>query len=646
MVTDGQVKSVDVNRAKPQVHSPLVILAGPSQPLQHAGAAGAEIFSRVALVAVLVAGAQLAEGAAYLVSVLFGAFVFHRVRQRLRARAGAPLAATGGTGGTERRWVVGRAVGEAVGWLVFRPLSGMGGVAPLLGGIGHDPVFGSVAGTVAAVVAGDLASRYLAVAATSVNARLVRLVAAAVTVVAVALAVVELAPHGQGIAIGTWVAVSMVMFAVAGLTLLRTQYAWQLPERVDHVDLDDTEPAALRFSLIIPARDEPVLGRTLDQILAGDYPHDLLELLLVVSDDEVDRETRAIAEDYAALYPNVRVLSPAGTKRSKPISLEDARRRCTGDLIGVVDAESLFARGVLAYVNTLAVRHPDVGIFQGGVQLMNIRATDWQRPRTWNVARIGLDWLDRGTSWWRARNCLEYYIWFMSRLRYQAAARFIPLGGNTVFARRSVLDELGGWDVSCLTEDCDLGVRASVNGVKTTVFYHPALTTQEETPESLSKLIIQRTRWMMGFMQVLGKGDWRALPGPRQRLLALEMLSMPFFQAFSGFVLPVSILLAFTLDAPVGFVILYYLPLGVTIFLIIAEEAAFREFMGAYGMKARLLDSVRLVLFAPLYQFVLSIAAVRATIRLLQGKFDWEKTSHVGAHHLAPVPATELEGVS
>jgi cellulose synthase/poly-beta-1,6-N-acetylglucosamine synthase-like glycosyltransferase len=389
-----------------------------------------------------------------------------------------------------------------------------------------------------------------------------------------------------------------------------------------------------------------VLARTLDHLLAADYPRELVQIVLVVSDDEVDRETRAIAEDYASRFQNIKCLAPRGSLRSKPISLEDARVECTGDLVGVMDAESLVAPGLLGYVNTLASRRPGIGIFQGGVQLMNFRAAAWKRPPDSNWVRAAFNWFNSATSWWRARNCLEYYVWFMSRLRYQAEVRFIPLGGNTVFVRRDVLAELGGWDVSCLTEDCDLGVRASVHGVKIEVFYHPALSTREETPESLTKLIVQRTRWMMGFVQVLQKREWRRLPGLRQRALAIEMLAMPFFQAFSGLILPLSIALTFLLDAPVGLVIFFYLPLGVTVMLFLVEQSAFREFTHAYGLKATVLDSVRLVLLSPVYQFVLSVAAVRATARLIQGKVDWEKTSHLGAHH-APAPrAVELEGVS
>jgi cellulose synthase/poly-beta-1,6-N-acetylglucosamine synthase-like glycosyltransferase len=434
------------------------------------------------------------------------------------------------------------------------------------------------------------------------------------TVPLAGLLAVRAAQNHHAVLLAAWTAVSLLMLVVAVLTLVRGQYSWQLPERVHHVDLADPAPPQHRFSLIVPARDEPVLGRTLTQILAGDYPQDLVDVVVMVSHDQVDELTRRIAEQIAARHPNVRVLAPEGSQRSKPLSLEDARRHCTGDLIGIVDAESLIATGLLTYVNTLALSQKDVGIFQGGVQLMNVRAQS-------------------GASWWRARNCLEYYIWFMSRLRFQARARFIPLGGNTVFIRREVLEALDGWDVSCLTEDCDLGVRASVAGVRTTVFYHPDLTTQEETPESLTKLVIQRTRWMMGFMQVLFKGDWRLLPGARQRLIAAEMLTMPFFQAMAGILLPVSLLLTWFLAAPTGLVILFCLPMAATVMSVFSEQAAFREFADAYDLDVGWWDSVRLVLSAPFYQLVLSVAAVRATARLLRGRLEWEKTSHSGAHH-------------
>ena len=43
----------------------------------------------------------------------------------------------------------------------------------------------------------------------------------------------------------------------------------------------------------------------------------------------------------------------------------------------------------------------------------------------------------------------------------------IPLGGTTLFFRRQVLEELGGWDAHNVTEDADLGVRLARHGYRT-----------------------------------------------------------------------------------------------------------------------------------------------------------------------------------
>ena len=101
-------------------------------------------------------------------------------------------------------------------------------------------------------------------------------------------------------------------------------------------------------------------------------------------------------------------------------------------------------------------------VVQGGVQLMNIH-----------------------TNWWSLRNCLEYWFWFRSRMHFHADARFIPLGGNTVFVRRQLLLEAEGWDEECLAEDCELGVRLSAAGATVSVCYDPSIATREETPGTL-----------------------------------------------------------------------------------------------------------------------------------------------------------------
>ena len=48
--------------------------------------------------------------------------------------------------------------------------------------------------------------------------------------------------------------------------------------------------------------------------------------------------------------------------------------------------------------------------------------------------------------------------------------------------------------------------------------------TQEETPDSMGQFIKQRTRWSLGFMQVMAKGEWKKLPTFWERARAVMLL--------------------------------------------------------------------------------------------------------------------------
>jgi cellulose synthase/poly-beta-1,6-N-acetylglucosamine synthase-like glycosyltransferase len=463
----------------------------------------------------------------------------------------------------------------------------------------------------------------------------------AVTLVSLTVAI-SLLTVPFALLLALWALNALLMVAIAVLNVSRMLYAWQSPERATEVDLDHPLAPKLRFSLIVPARREPILQRTLLNLLTSDYPRCCYEVLVVVADDDPD--TELLAREIEDQYDNVQVVIDASPKKSKPQALEAARPLCTGDLVGVVDAESILAPGLLSFVNTAALQHPGVGIFQGGVQLMNHRAAGWARPEGAGPVRSLGNWFNAGTSWWRARNCFEYYVWFMSRLRFQASSGFVPLGGNTVFVRRDVLERLDGWDVNCLTEDCDLGVRAAARGVETVVFHHPELATREETPDTLGGLVVQRTRWMSGFIQVFRKKEWSVLPR-RQRLLAFEALTMPLFQAYAGVAAVISLVLAFVLNAPVALVVWTWVPFIVTAISIVFENVLFRDFGRRFDLPHSPLDSLRFIIASPFYQLVLSAAAVRAVVRLALGKTGWEKTTHSGQHLDDVILAPELADV-
>ena len=264
-----------------------------------------------------------------------------------------------------------------------------------------------------------------------------------------------------------------------------------------------------------------------------------------------------------------------------------------------------------------AFRSREADVVQGGVQLINFHS-----------------------SWYSLRNCLEYFFWFRSRLHLQAEKGFITLGGNTVFIKTDLIREIGGWDPDCLAEDCELGVRVSSGGGKVVVAYEPQIVTREETPDSVTSLFKQRTRWNQGFLQVYRKADWKQLPTSRQRGLARFTLATPFFQSLSGLAVPAGILIGIFVNVPIWVAMISWLP-AVPAFLVLAFEiAALHDFGREYQLRVKAIHYVKLIIGTPFYQVVLMGAALRAVWRELTGRNDWELTRHVGAHLVAPAPTS------
>jgi cellulose synthase/poly-beta-1,6-N-acetylglucosamine synthase-like glycosyltransferase len=398
---------------------------------------------------------------------------------------------------------------------------------------------------------------------------------------------------------------TVALFVVAVSTLAWMIDSWRTPLALGQMPFPEPDEPRLSFSLLVPARhEEAVLAHTVRRLLAQDHPY--LEVLVIVGDD--DPGTTAVAERLATEDPRVRVVVDDSVPKNKPKALNRALAYCSGQITGVFDAEDVVAPQLLRHVDA-TFRKTRAHLVQGGVQLMNYRS-----------------------SWWALRNTLEYFFWFSSRLHFHARSGFIPLGGNTIFIRTDLLRLVDGWDVNCLAEDCELGVRLSAAGARTAVAYSPELATREETPPTLKGLLKQRTRWNQGYLQVLRKGEWRRLPTWRKRLMARYLLSMPFMQAFSGVLIPISVLSMLLFKAPPLFVMITLIPMLPTLGTIGVEIIGLMEFDRMFGLQVRIRDYVKLALGSVPYQLFLAVAAIRATVREFRGDATWEKTEHVGAH--------------
>ncbi len=417
--------------------------------------------------------------------------------------------------------------------------------------------------------------------------------------------------------------VSLLLTIQAAHALYLMIYTWDQPQADALARVPDVLVAPrLSFTAIVPARhEEEVIQATIDRVARTDYPGRLVQVIVVCSADDtgtIERAATAIGRLRAAGRDNVELVVFDDGPVNKPHGLNAALAHARHDVVTIFDAEDEIQPEILDIVNTIMVTER-VRVVQAGVQLMNF-----------------------DSNWYSTFNVLEYFFWFRSRLHYQAKHGAIPLGGNTVFFSRDLLEHIGGWDENNLTEDADIGLRVCGMGERVRVVYDHRYVTKEETPPTLRQFVRQRTRWSQGFMQTLRKGTWKRMPSRSQRFLAWYTLMFPHAQALLGLYLPIALITAFVLRAPVPVALLSWLPVLLLAAHFVTAVVGLYEFTGAHQLKASPRTVLTMALTWLPYQLVLAYAAARALRRQLRGIGDWEKTAHVGAHRVETPAAEEL----
>ena len=392
-------------------------------------------------------------------------------------------------------------------------------------------------------------------------------------------------------------------------------YAWEDGESTVHDGAPRNYfPAHLSFTALLPARNEEnVIEDTIRAIHAIEYPVGLKELIVICKSDDFGT-IKKIRETIISLRTkNIRLVTFDTLPINKPHALNAGLREATKDTVVVFDAEDQPHKDIYKIINTVMLRD-NADVVQAGVQLMNYRS-----------------------RWFSTLNVLEYFFWFKSSLHYFAKMGVVPLGGNTVFLRRKLLIRHGGWDEQCLTEDADIGIRMSVEGARISVMYDERFVTKEETPTDVSSFIKQRSRWNLGFMQIIKKGDWLKLPTISQRLLILYVLLMPELQALSFVLIPFTIFMIFAFKLPVIFALFSIIPSLILILQLVIYMIGIYEFTSVYLLRFTIFTPLKvLITFYP-FQLLLGFASVRAISRLISKNDTWEKTLHINAHReIAP----------
>jgi cellulose synthase/poly-beta-1,6-N-acetylglucosamine synthase-like glycosyltransferase len=299
-------------------------------------------------------------------------------------------------------------------------------------------------------------------------------IAIAAMIVMVLLAAAVNAPMASAAILSVVAVLSLSLISGLKAIGFGAQLLGSLPD-TKVVAATETKPLP-KISVMVPLFHETeiagALVRRLEKLI---YPKALLDVILVLEEkDTLTRDT--LANTPLPAWMRVVEVPDGGGVTTKPRALNYALDFCRGEIIGIWDAEDAPAPDQLGRVaEHFAQADDDVVCLQG--------ILDYYNPQA--------NWLARCFT-------IEYASWF--RIVLPGIARLglvVPLGGTTLFIKRHILEELGGWDAHNVTEDADLGVRITRFGYRTELI---RTVTQEEANCRLWPWIKQRSRWLKGFM--------------------------------------------------------------------------------------------------------------------------------------------------
>ena len=416
------------------------------------------------------------------------------------------------------------------------------------------------------------------------------------------------------------VAVALAVGAKAVISTIGT--AWETVEQVTGAEVAALDDADLPvYTILVPVyREAGIVGLLMRNLADLDYPREKLEILLLLEEDDPETLSAALA---AAPPDIVRiVVVPHSMPKTKPRACNVGLAFARGEYVVIYDAEDR--------PDADQLKKSLIAFAKGGDDLVCVQAA--------------LNYFNARENLLTRMFTLEYSSWFdytlagLDRLRLP-----IPLGGTSNHFRTDMLRDLGGWDPYNVTEDADLGIRASARGHRVAVVNS---TTYEEANMAVGNWIRQRSRWIKGYMQTVlvhTRHPWRLLRSVGVRQTAgfallvggtpLMFLATPWLYALfvaelvrPGILLPV--LPPWLVTVSLGNLLLGN---GVIVYLSLLA-----------GFKRRTYELVPFALLSPLYWLLHSVAAYKGAWQLLTRPFYWEKTDHGLSSHVRSATVPDL----
>ena len=363
------------------------------------------------------------------------------------------------------------------------------------------------------------------------------------------------------------------------------------------VNLQQDDNALPLISLVVPAYNEGVvIQAAIRSLLLLDYPN--YEILVIDDGSTDDTYEKALGVAREPHSIPIRVI----TKRNggKAEALNTGMTAARGEFILNMDGDSKLSSNTLR----ACIRHfdnPKIGAVAGNVKVIN-------RENMWSNIQA-----------------LEYVEGLAMARKAQSFLRIVNIiPGPLGMFRKTVLQQVGGYDHDTFAEDCDLTLKMLMRGWQ--IAYEPAAVAWVETPSQLLNLLKQRYRWTRGILQATNKHK-ASLWQPRTAGVNCFIL---WYMLFEGIMWPFSTLLGSVFFAYVGIQyglssLLFYWWLQLTIldvvaaaYCVVVEEEAPSLILYA-------------VLFRLIYINIIDVSKVFATIEEWRGNtMTWGKLDREG----------------
>ena len=349
-------------------------------------------------------------------------------------------------------------------------------------------------------------------------------------------------------------------------------------------------------SIIVPAYNEGVvIEASVRSLLNLQYP----SLEIVVVDDGSTDDTFARAKRYEGSHGRTVVRVLHKRNGGKGDSLNYGINASHGELVLTVDADSRLEPASLLY----AVQHfkdPEIGAVAGNVKVGN-RHNLLTKMQALEYIE-GLNMVRRSQGYFSAVNIIPG-----------------PLG----LFRRSVLDEVGYYELDTFAEDCDITIKVLTHGWK--IQYEPYAITWTEAPETIRDFFKQRYRWTRGILQSLRKHAKYMLKGA-----GFVNTFVLWYMAFEAIVWPIMNIFA---QAYFLYVVLFFSLAKFVLFW--WGQLTVLDIVVAMFCLSMERESMKLVPYSILYRiyFVVltDVCKVIASIEeLLQVQMSWGKLERTG----------------